>query len=95
MLDYTGKPYKIVELPITAGNVQGFDYRGGYINYYVGNDVVLFPIYNDQNDRIAIEKIAGLYPDKEIVGIDVTALYQYGGMLHCATQQQPEVNNGV
>lgn len=86
-----GKPYQVIELPLTAKNVPGLDYKGNYINYYVGNDVVLLPIYNDPNDKGAMNKISGLYPDKEIVGIDVTALYQYGGMLHCVTQQQPEV----
>lgn len=84
-----GRPYNIVALPLTAKNVQGLDYKGSYLNYYVGNDVVLLPVYNDENDALAAEIIGGLYGDKKIVPIDVTALYQYGGMLHCVTQQQP------
>lgn len=86
-----GKPYQVIELPLTANNVSGLEYKGNYINYYAGNEVVLLPVYQDPNDKIAINIIAGLYPDKEVVGIDVTALYQYGGMIHCVTQQQPEI----
>lgn len=85
-----GKPYKIITLPLTAENVEGLDYRGSYLNYYVGNEVVLVPVYGDANDKSAIQIISGLYHDQEVVPIDVTALYQYGGMLHCITQQQPD-----
>lgn len=85
-----GQPYEIVELPLTAKNVRGLDYKGSYLNYYVGNDVVLLPIYGDKNDALATEIIGELYEGRKVVPIDVTALYQYGGMLHCVTQQQPK-----
>ena len=86
-----GTPYKIIELPLTSKNVKGLDYKGNYINYYVGNNTVLVPIYNYANDNIAMNIIGGLYTNRKIVGIDVTSLYKYGGMLHCVTQQQPEL----
>lgn len=85
-----GELYEIIELPMTADNVEGLDYKGSYLNYYVGNRVVLLPVYGDRNDAIAIEILSELYAGREIVPIDVTALYQYGGMLHCITQQQPD-----
>lgn len=81
--------YKLIELPMTDKNVKGLNYKGNYLNYYIGNEVVLLPIYNDVNDNKAIEIIANLYSNKEIIPIDVSALYKYGGMLHCITQQQP------
>lgn len=84
-----GEPYELVELPLTAENVRGLDYKGSYLNYYVGNDVVLLPVYGDESDVHAAEIIGGLYKGRKIVPIDVTALYKYGGMLHCVTQQQP------
>lgn len=85
-----GKRYKLVELPMTAKNVHGLDYKGSYLNYYVGNEVVLVPTYHDRNDKVAMKMLGKLYPNRKMVGIDVTELYQYGGMLHCVTQQQPE-----
>lgn len=47
------------------------------------------PNYNDENDVVANDIIAKLYPDRKIVGIDVRNLYANGGMIHCVTQQQP------
>jgi agmatine deiminase len=84
-----GEKYQIVELPLTKNNVRGLDYKGSYLNFYIGNEAVLVPVYQDSNDEKAIGILQELYPDREIVPIDVTALYQYGGMLHCVTQQQP------
>lgn len=84
-----GEPYKIIELPMTSKNVEGLDYKGSYLNYYVGNKVVLLPVYGDSNDDIAAAILSELYAGRDIVPVNVTALYQYGGMLHCITQQQP------
>lgn len=86
-----GVPYKIVELPLTAKDVEHAGGKGSYLNYYVGNKVVLLPVYWDANDKTAIQIMQELYADREIVPIDVTALFRYGGMLHCVTQQQPMV----
>jgi len=89
-----GEPYKYVYLPITKNKVvldsgKKLDYKGSYANYYIGNKVVLVPNYNDSNDKIANDIIQKLYPDREVVGIDVRELYKNGGMIHCITQQQP------
>lgn len=84
-----GKRYNIIELPMTSKNVKGLKYKGNYLNYYVGNDTVLIPVYNDVNDKKAIEIFEKLFKGKQIVPIDVTALYKYGGMIHCITQQEP------
>ncbi|MBG9368107.1 agmatine deiminase family protein [Streptococcus sp. NLN64] len=85
-----GEAYAITELPLTKKNVKGLDYKGSYVNFYVGNEVVLVPIYSDANDQEAMDKIQKLYPDREVVGIDVSKLYKNGGMIHCVTQQQPQ-----
>lgn len=84
-----GKPYKIIELPLTKNIVEGADCYGSYLNYYIGNQVVLVPVYEDEHDTIALRIIAELYPGREIIPIVVNDLFQYGGMLHCVTQQQP------
>lgn len=89
-----GKPYKFVYLPISKNNVvlnsgQNLGYKGSYINYYIGNTVVLVPNYNDPNDQKANDIIQKLYPDRKVIGIDVRELYKDGGMIHCVTQQQP------
>lgn len=90
----SGATYNIVTVPLTQNNVitaygQNLGYKGSYVNYYIGNDVVLVPTYNDPNDAIAISIIQGLYSSRTVVGIDVRNIYEYGGMVHCLTQQQP------
>ncbi len=92
--DANGVAYNIVNLPLTQNNVfttsgSNTYSKGSYVNYYVANDVVLVPVYNDANDSIALGIIQGLYPTKTAVGIDCRDLFNYGGMVHCVTQQQP------
>lgn len=43
-----------------------------------------------ENDALALEIIAELYPSRKLIPIVVNDLFQYGGMLHCVTQQQPD-----
>jgi agmatine deiminase len=62
----------------------------GYANFYIGNNVVLVPIYGDVNDTEAKSIIAEHFPDREIIGIASLATAELGGMMHCVTQQQPE-----
>jgi len=87
-------PYIVVTVPLTQNNVvttygTNLGYKGSYVNYYIANDVVLVPTYNDPNDATALSIIQGIYPNRIVVGIDVRNLYEYGGMIHCITQQQP------
>lgn len=89
-----GDPYTIVTVPLTQNDVSttygsNLGYKGSYCNYYIGNDVVLVPTYNDPNDAVAINIIQALYPNRTTTGVDVRNLYEYGGMIHCVTQQQP------
>lgn len=82
-------------LPLSQNNVvttngTNLGYKGCYINFYVANGKVLVPNYNDPNDAVANAIIAGLYPGRSVVGIDVRNLYENGGMVHCVTQQQPQ-----
>lgn len=65
-----GKPYEIVEIPLTETLYEELDDYGCYLNYYVGNEVVLVPIYNDVNDQVAMDIIAELYPTRKVVGIN-------------------------
>ncbi|WP_233603206.1 agmatine/peptidylarginine deiminase [Pedobacter sp. KBW06] len=89
------KKYNFVKLPLTQENVttaygKKLDYPGSYVNYYIANNVVLVPNYKDPNDAVANAIIQKLYPNREVVGIDVRNLYANGGMIHCVTQQQPK-----
>ncbi|PYX19915.1 MAG: agmatine deiminase, partial [Acidobacteria bacterium] len=88
--DQDGKPLAIVELPMPSPVV--FEKRhlpASYANFYIANGIVLVPVFNDPNDRIALDILADLFPDREIVGIYSGDLIWGFGALHCMTQQQP------
>lgn len=88
-VDVDGEPYKIVHLPCTKRKLKKLNDYGIYINYYVGNEVVLVPSFGDPNDEVAAEKLQRLYPSRQVVGIPCTELFQDGGLVHCVTQQEP------
>ncbi len=88
--DQDGKPLAIVELPMPSPVV--FEKRrlpASYANFYIANGIVLVPVFNDPNDRIALDILADLFPDREIVGIYSGDLIWGFGAMHCMTQQQP------
>ena len=92
--DVNNTVYSFTILPLTQNDVTtayglNLGYKGSYVNYYVGNTVVLVPNYNDPNDAAANSIIQTLYPSRTVIGIDCRNLYENGGMVHCVTQQQP------
>jgi agmatine deiminase len=60
-----------------------------YANFYIANGRVLAPTFNDPNDRLALNTLAELFPDREVIGIYCGDLIWGLGALHCMTQQQP------
>jgi agmatine deiminase len=60
-----------------------------YVNFYIANRLVLVPTFNDKRDRIALNKLAELFPGRDVAGIASSDLVLGLGALHCMTQQQP------
>ena len=85
-----GRKLEIVEIPMPRPVV--FDGRrlpASYANFYLANGAVLVPVFNDPNDRIALNTLAELFPTGEIVPIYSGDLIWGFGALHCMTQHQP------
>jgi agmatine deiminase len=83
-------PFRIETLPMPEPVFfDGQRLPASYANFYVANNIVLAPAFNDPNDRVALNKLTGLFPDRKIVGIAATDLVLGLGTLHCMTQQQP------
>ncbi|HYP06551.1 MAG TPA: agmatine deiminase family protein [Bryobacteraceae bacterium] len=59
-----------------------------YANFYIANGLVLVPVFNDPNDRAALNTLAKAFPDREVCGIYAGDLVLGLGTLHCLTQQQ-------
>jgi agmatine deiminase len=90
MTDQDGKKLKVVPLPMPAPVFwAGQRLPASYANFYIANDRVLVPTFNDPNDRQALDVLAGLFPGRTVVGIHAVDLVWGLGTLHCLTQQQP------
>jgi agmatine deiminase len=60
-----------------------------YLNAYLPNGGAIVPIAERPEDEQALEQIAKLFPDREIVAVPGDCLMFGGGGPHCITQQQP------
>ncbi len=88
--DQDGKPLNVIELPMPGPVV--FEKRrlpASYANFYIANGLVLVPVFNDPNDRIALNTLAELFHTREVVPIYSGDLVWGLGTMHCMTQQQP------
>ncbi|HQC34235.1 MAG TPA: agmatine deiminase family protein, partial [Methanoculleus sp.] len=89
--DQDGNPLTVIPLPM-PGAVDGEDrLPASYANFYIGNTVVLVPVFGHPNDETALARIRQAFPDREVVGIDCTAMVAGFGAIHCISQQQPSV----
>ncbi len=86
-----GKPLATIDLPMPAPiYFEGRRLPASYANFYIANGVVLVPVFNDSNDRVALDILADIFPDRDVVGIYCGDLIWGFGAIHCMTQQQPD-----
>ena len=94
--DQDGRKLNILELPmpgkVGVGRNDDSSERlpASYANFYIGNKVVLLPVYSHANDKKAIQVLKKVFPSRRIVAIESTALVYGLGSIHCVTQQQPK-----
>jgi agmatine deiminase len=94
--DQDGEPLRVVELPMPGPvTFEGQNLPASYANFYIANGVVIVPTFNDPNDRVALNTLAELFPDREVVGIHSVDLVLGLGTLHCLSQQQPAAPVGA
>ena len=85
-----GRGLRVVKIPYPRPVVMnGERLPASYANFYIANGVVIVPTFNDANDRVALNALAALMPDRKVVGIHAVDLVWGLGTLHCLTQQQP------
>jgi agmatine deiminase len=88
--DQDGKALRVETLPM-PGPVffDGQRLPASYANFYIANKIVLVPVFNDPNDRVALNTLSKLFPGREIVPIYCRDLVLGLGTIHCMTQQLP------
>lgn len=85
-----GKPFRLIPLPMAKPCVEnGERLPATYANFLVMNTAVLVPTYAQENDGLALRKVAEAFPGRDVVGIDCRPLIVQHGSLHCCTMQYP------
>jgi agmatine deiminase len=81
----------IVTLP-SPGRVtseEGDIIPASYMNFYIGNAVVVVPQYGAANDQAAIDVVQALFPERVAIGLRADHILTGGGSFHCISQQVP------
>lgn len=87
--DQAGKPLDVVPLPLPQAKYhQGRRLPTSYANFYIANDVVVVPQFDDPQDEHATATLQPLFPGREIVGLPAVDLAWGLGAFHCLAQQQ-------
>ena len=68
---------------------EGDRLAASYVNFYLVNGGVIFPMFGDQNDERARKTLEKVFPDRRVVGIYAREILLGGGNIHCITQQVP------
>jgi agmatine/peptidylarginine deiminase len=87
----SGKHYQLIPLPMPAPiyDEEGLRLPANYANFLVINAAVMVPSYDDPMDDIAQQRLAGVFPDREIIATPCKPLVHQYGSLHCMTMQFP------
>jgi agmatine deiminase len=94
-VDQDGRLLRVVTLPMPEPVLfERCRLPASYANFYIANGVVLVPTFNDSNDREALNTLAGLFPDRRVVGIHCVDLVLGLGTLHCLSHEQPAAPAG-
>ncbi|MDL0429836.1 agmatine deiminase family protein [Marinobacter sp. TBZ242] len=86
-----GKPYRLTPLPWPDA-IYGDDGErlpATYANFLIINGAVLVPVYGVPQDDDAVNILAGIFPDREIIPVNCRPLIRQHGSLHCVTMQIP------
>ena len=85
-----GRPLQVIELPMPAPlERNGERLPASYANFYIGNRVVLLPVFGCPQDAEAGATLARCFPGRRVVPVDCRDIVVGLGTLHCLTQQVP------
>ncbi|MHA1647387.1 MAG: agmatine deiminase family protein [Promethearchaeota archaeon] len=87
------KKIKLIPIPMPSPvYINEIRVPASYLNFYIGNEVVAMPTFQDSNDAIALDILQKCFPNRHVIGINCREMVYGLGTLHCATQQFPQVD---
>jgi len=88
--DQDGKKLEIVTLPCPAPVFyDGVRLPASYANFYIANEVLLVPVFDDINDKNALGILQDCIPTRKVIGLRCNEVVAGLGAIHCVTQQEP------
>ncbi len=91
--DVNGRKLDVVVMqgPSTVrSKYENKEFAAGYINFYVCNGAVIAPEFGDRKaDNNARDILRDLFPDRDVIQLNIDGIAAGGGGIHCTTQQQP------
>jgi agmatine deiminase len=73
----------------TAPRSAGDRLAASYLNFYLGNERVVYPLLDPRHDEEAAAILRRTFPEREVVGVPAREILLGGGNVHCITQQVP------
>jgi agmatine deiminase len=73
----------------TAPRRAGDRLAASYVNFYLGNSRVVYPLLDQRHDEQAGAILQRTFPDREVIGVPAREILLGGGNIHCITQQVP------
>ncbi len=90
--DQDGRKLDIISLPCPAPLFSaGARLPASYANFYIANEVVLVPVFDDANDKLALGILQECFPKRKIIALRCNEVVAGLGAIHCVTQQEPAV----
>jgi agmatine deiminase len=65
-----------------------------YVNFFVGNGVVVMPLFGQPSDQRARRALRRLFPGRAVIGVPAREIVLGGGGIHCVTLSQPRSRGG-
>jgi agmatine deiminase len=85
-----GSNLNVIELPMPSPMYfDNLRLPASYANFFIANEAVLVPTFNDPNDRLALNIFGELFPERKVIGIHSTDLVWGLGTIHCLTHEEP------
>lgn len=89
-VDARGQQLEVVTLPMPRPvYFEGQRLPACYCNFYIANGLVVVPQFDDPADRVAMETLTRLFPERQVRGLPTVDLILGLGAFHCITQQEP------
>ena len=94
--DALGRKFELIPIqqpPKLCNTETNTRYTLSYLNFYFVNGGLILPIFGGaaaETDRLAVQVLGKLFPERRIRTVNGLAIIREGGNVHCTTQQMPE-----